>query len=409
MQQRAVKLTAFALWAVLAVVGGIGIVQRILDGHSLTRYGSYIPWGLWVAAYIFFIGLSAGAFLLSSLVYVFGMHKLERIAKLSLFVAAITLVMALALVWFDLGHAERFYETFTRPQFHSIMTWMVWLYTAYFALLLGELFYAMRRDFSRISAKRIAHDDRALRILGTIGIPLAVAFGGGEGALFGAVAAREAWGTPIYPILFLAGALVSGAALMTAVAALFWSERDAAWRDLVRFLGRMTLVLVVVDLLLEWAEYSIPMWYGVGGEHQLLKEVLFGRYWYVFWIAHILFGTLIPVALLAFGRRKPVAIGVAGGLVTVMFFAVRLNLVIPGLVTPELKGLQTAYLDPVGSRLSFNYLPSFFEWQVLGGVTAVGIAAFYLGYRYLPLLPRAAGGPPVSPTPSPVPVQEVHA
>jgi protein NrfD len=405
MQQRAVKLTAVALWAVLAVVGGIGIVQRILDGHSLTGYGSYIPWGLWVAAYIFFIGLSAGAFLLSSLVYVFGMHKLERIARLSLFVAAITLAMALVTIWFDLGHAERFYEMFTRPQFHSMMTWMVWLYTAYFALLLGELFFALRRDVVRTSAELVARDAKALKVLSAIGIPLAIAFGGGEGALFGTLAARQAWGTPIYPILFLTGALVSGGALMTAIVALFWTERDAAWLDLVQLLGRMVLGLVIVDLVLEWAEYSIPMWYGVGSEVELLKHVLFGPYWYVFWIAHIFFGVIIPVLLLTLGRRQPMAIGIAGGLVAVTFFAIRLDLVIPGLITPELQGLQTAYLDPITRRLSYDYLPSLFEWQVLAGVVAGGIAVFYLGYRYLPLVPRGAARLTVRPAPASV--QEV--
>lgn len=127
MQQRAIKVTAASLWAVLAVFGGVGIVERVLHGHALAGYGSYIPWGMWVSAYIFFIGLSAGAFLLSSLVYVFGMHKLERIAKLALFVAIITLGMALVTIWFDLGHFERFFYVFLRPQFHSMMAWMVWL------------------------------------------------------------------------------------------------------------------------------------------------------------------------------------------------------------------------------------------------------------------------------------------
>jgi protein NrfD len=406
MQHRAVKLTAVALWAILAVAGTVGIVQRVLYGHALAGYSSYVPWGMWVAAYIFFIGLSAGAFLLSSLVYVFGMHKLERIAKLSLFVATITLGMALVTIFFDLGHAERFFFVFVRPQFHSMMAWMVWLYSAYFALLLSELFFALRRDLFHLSAQRVAKDDKALKVLGTIGIPLAIAFHGGVGALFGTVLAREDWHSPIYPILFLTGALVSGGALMTAIVAFFWTERDAAWADMVRFLGRLVLALVLLDLLLEWAEYSIPMWYGVGSEYESLKNVLFGPYWYVFWIAHMLFGVAVPVLLLTLGRRRPVAIGIAGALVTVTFFAIRLNLVIPGLVTPEINGLQTAYLDPIGSRLSFAYLPSLFEWQVLGGVVAAGIAAFYLGYRFLPLMPRVAKREPVPSNP-PV-LQEVH-
>jgi len=379
------KALLWALWIVLAAVGGAGIIERVLTGHRLAAYTSYVPWGMWVAAYIYFIGLSAGAFLLSSLVYVFGVQKLERIAKLSLYVAAVTLVMALMTIFFDIGHMERFFYVFLRPQFHSMMAWMVWLYTAYFVLLLGELYYALRRDVRRLDSAAVAADDRKLRILGAIGVPLAVAFHGGVGALFGTIVAREYWHSPMYPILFLTGALLSGGALMTFIVSVFWPAKDQEWRDLVAFLGKIVLGLIILDTLFEWAEFSIPMWYGVGSEYTLLLQVLFGHYWFVYWIFHIGLGVVVPILLLA-RARSVVAVGTASALVAVTFFAIRLDLVIPGLIVPELQGLQSAYLDPIGQRLSYTYLPSFFEWQVVMGVLAVGIALFYLGYRYLPLV-----------------------
>ena len=378
----------WAIWALLALLGGIGLIERLFLGHRLAAYTSYVPWGMWVAAYIFFIGLSAGAFLLSSLVYVFGVHKLERIAKLALFVAATTLVMSLLTIWFDLGHMERNYEVFTRPHFHSMMAWMVWLYSAYFALLLGELYYALRRDMKSLSAEAIREDDRKLKRLATIGIPLAIAFHGGVGALFGTVSARPFWNSPIYPIMFLVGALLSGGALMTFIVASFWPDKDEAWLDLLQFLGKIVLGFLLFDLLLEWAEFSIPLWYGVGPEASLVKYVLFGPFWYVYWVVHILLGVAVPIYLLA-AKRDAKSINLASALVAVTFFAIRLNLVIPGLVTPELKGLENAYVDPIGNHLSYHYVPSFFEWQILMGVVALGIAIFYLGRRHLPLVPNS--------------------
>jgi protein NrfD len=396
LRPRAFSIAASGVWVALAVLGGIGVVERFVNGHALADYGSYVPWGLWVAAYMFFGGLSAGAFLVASLVYVFGVRSLERIARPALFVAAIAIVMALVTISFDLGHLERLYLVYARPQAHSTMAWMVWLYTAYFVVLLGALFFALRRDLVRVSAERAARDDRMVKLLATAGVPLVIAFAGGVGAELGTVIAREAWHTSIYPILSLADAIVSGAALMTAVAVFFSRTRDAAWADMVRLLGRLVLGLVLLDVLLEWAEYSIPMWDGIGSKYQLLRHVLFGPYWYVFWLVHMLLGVAVPIVLLTFGRRRPAAIGTAAALVAVTFFAVRLNLVIPGLVTPQLEGLQTAYLDPIGNRLSFDYLPSLFEWQVLAGVVAAGVAAFFVGYRLLPLMPRGAGPQPAT-------------
>ena len=398
------KGAAALIWAVLFVVGAWGVVLRFDMGHRLAAYTSYVPWGLWVAAYIYFIGLSAGAFLLSTLVYVFGVKRLERVGRFALFLALVTLFMALLTIWFDIGHMWRFVEVYARPQFHSMMAWMVWLYTAYFVLLIFETYFALRRhlpEWSKLPGVRgavargltlgrqkplseaeVARDSRVVRWLGGIGVPLAIAFHGGVGALFGTVLARELWHSSLYPIMFLTGALLSGGALLTGLVAFFWSERDAGWRDTVTLLGRVVLGLLAFDTVLEWAEYSIPMWYGVGSAYQQLMNVLFGPEWWVFWLVHIAVGVAVPAVLLLAAPRNPVAVGLAGWAVAVSFLAVRLNMVIPALVQPELQGLQWSYHD---SRLVFNYMPSLFEWQVLLFVVTLGVGLLFLGSLVLPL------------------------
>jgi len=53
-----------ALWAVALVAGLVGVGIRLATGEEQAAFGSYIPWGLWVALYAYLGGLSAGAFLL---------------------------------------------------------------------------------------------------------------------------------------------------------------------------------------------------------------------------------------------------------------------------------------------------------------------------------------------------------
>ncbi|SDF26174.1 prokaryotic molybdopterin-containing oxidoreductase family, membrane subunit [Thermus arciformis] len=401
------RVWGWILYGVLAAIGLGGFFLRFATGHQLAGYGSYVPWGLWVAAYIYFIGLSAGAFLLSALVYVFGVRKLEPIAPLALVVALASLLMALVTIWFDLGHMERFYYVYLRPNFRSMMAWMVWLYTAYGLLLLAELYYALRRHLPRyvdrggitgflarllvkgrktpFTQEEIHRDEGIIKVLGTIGVPLAIAFHGGVGALFGTVVAQDLWHSPIYPILFLTGALLSGGALITAVYVFFWPRKDEEWRELSLFLGRIVLGLILFDLLLEWAEYSIPMWYGVGPEFKALWSTLFGRFWYVYWVFHILIGVVVPIGLLlAWGLRGRVkAIGLASFLVAITFLAIRLNLVIPSLVHPKLEGLMNAYRD---HRLVFAYLPTWFEWSVVVFSVALGFTVTYVLVRILPVI-----------------------
>ncbi|MCL4371157.1 MAG: polysulfide reductase NrfD, partial [Chloroflexi bacterium] len=86
------------LWALAIVaflVGSVGLYDRIANGMTGQNVGSYITWGLQVATYIYLIGLSAGAFLLSTLVYVFNVKQLEKTGKLALFTALALLVAAM--------------------------------------------------------------------------------------------------------------------------------------------------------------------------------------------------------------------------------------------------------------------------------------------------------------------------
>ncbi len=399
----------YIVWAGLFVWGGIALYEDFTVGNQLTALTSYVPWGLWVAAYIYFIGLSAGAFLLSSLVYAFGVKQLRPVGRFSLYTAIVTLLMALLTIWSDIGHQLRAIEIFTRPQLNSMMAWMVWMYTAYFVLLLAELFFAFRvelppwegmasgfkRSFTKLvksgrneqSPSSVKRDGRILKGLAVVGIPLAVAFHGGVGALFATVAAQEIWHSPLYPILFLVGALFSGGALLTGLVAFFWPRRDEEWRQLVAYLGTAVLALGLVDALIEWSEYSVPLWYGVGDvrEIQSLNAMLFGGYWYVFWIFQVLLGLAIPLTLLFIWRRSPKVVGFASMLAAVSFLAVRLDIVIPAYVEPQLQGLSSAFL---GGTLSYTYLPNLFEWQLLAFVAMFGIGLLYLGYRFLPLVDR---------------------
>jgi protein NrfD len=389
------------------IIGAYGLYDRVVNGHVNVSYGSYIPWGLWVGAYIYLIGVSAGAFLISALVYVFGIKKLEKIGKLALFTAVITLGLAMFSIFLDLGHPERAWRMILRTNFRSMMGWMIWLYSAYFILLIVELWFALRADLARWSSRRdvsgaiarllsfgqrdasaesIARDKRILRVLGSIGVPLAIAFHGGVGALFGVVGARPYWNTGLTPIMFLIGALLSGGALLTFVTWVFGPNRGSAeHQETVLFLGKITLGLLLLDVLLEWAEYSIGLYSAIPSDAASMELVLFGPFWWAFWIFHIGLGVLLPITLLVLFRNSSWAAALAGLLIAFTFIAVRLNIVIPGLAVPELEGLRNAFTGP---GLSFDYFPTLTEWLLQIWIISAGLLAFLIGYRLLPIVPE---------------------
>jgi len=398
-------LLATILGAVLLLVGLPGLVDRLTHGHLNVGYGSPVPWALWVVLYVYFIGLSAGAFLISSLVYVFGMKRLERVGRLALFTALVCLVTALVFIGLDLGRLERAWEVLLRPSFASPLTWIVWLYVVYFILLLAEIWLVMRESFVQgaekkglkgtlyrllalgvrdTSPKSLERDRRVVRVLGTIGVPLAIAFHGSVGGVFAVTVARAYWYTGLFPIMFLVSALASGGALLTAVAAFVVPNGYRVHKDLVIGLGQLLALLIFVDALMEIAEILVSL-YGTAPAHFIpIQEQLFGPNWYIFWILGVGFALGLPlIVLVTIGRKSALATGLAALVSAIGFVGIRWNVVLPGFAVEELPGIGQSFFEP--HWVYGLYVPSLMEWQV--SIFAIGLALvmFALGYSILPL------------------------
>ena len=401
MTQANLKRWFWILGFALLAIGSIGWGDRLIFGHRHANYGSVVTWGLWVAAYIYFIGLSAGSFLISSLVYVFDFHQFERIGRLALFTAVVTLLMALLSIVADLGHMTRAWHVLLYANFKSPMAWMIYLYSAYFAVLLAELWLLLRVDFvkgqnapgakgqvyrflafgsTEASEASRLRDRRRVKTLATLGVPLAICFHGGVGALFGVVAARPHWHSGLFPILFILSALVSGGALLTVIAATFkdgW-ERN---QEIVFTLGKLVLALFLLDLLFQVSELLVGFYGAIPSHVAGMKLMLKGPFWWVFWIGQVLVGTLLPGWLLIKRRHDAHLVTLAALCMVVGFFAMRLNIVIPGMAVEEIEGLGRAFASP---RMTVLYMPSLMEWLVSAGVLGLGLVLFGLGERYLP-------------------------
>lgn len=376
---------------------------RFFTHPDASNLGSVVPWGIHVAQYIYFVGLSAGSFLLSSLVYVFGMKRFEPIGRLAVFTAIVTLFLALITIGLDIGHLERFWHVFAFVNPTSPMAWMIWLYSIYLTLLVVEFWFLMRRDLivagqgqgwrsvvarvvsfgqRDIGVDAIRRDGRVVRIAATIGVPLAIMFHGGVGALFGVLASRPYWHSGMFPVIFLVSALASGGALLVVASAIF-QEGWKAHRGMILDLGRIVLVFLVIDLLLQVSEIVVGIYGHEPGWTQSFDLVVRGPYWWVFWILQVGIGFAIPLILLASPtRRDPRAVIFACAAIVVGFIGVRLNIVVPGLSPEEIRGLTESVTD---ARISSTYFPSFWEWMLSFGIGAVGLVIFGLGEIFLPL------------------------
>jgi len=348
------------------VIGLYGLFDRLASGHVHTDYGSYVPWGLWVAAYAMLVGASAGAFVIAAVIHIFQRKEWYAIARTALIVSLASFIGGMINVWLDLGHPERLLNFYFSPNFTSIMGLMSWFYLLYGILLVVMIWQSWTDQESKL-----------LRNLSFLAIPFAIAFAGADGALFGVVGARPLWESGLTPVLFLMEGAMTGTAAV-ALGAFILSQLDEA-KGLV--LGRILLGLILTVLLLEWADYSTVLYSGVPAKSEAVRTVLFGSYWWVFWLIHLLVGMVIPMLLMAFRPHSHLfmALGAALNLGTAV--ATKLNLIIPALTQSELEGLENAFTGP---GLTFSYFPTIPEWALFIWIGSLAVLLFLGGSILVP-------------------------
>ena len=360
----------WGLWVVFLIAGAVGVYQRFTQGHLPAGYGSYVPWGLWVALYFHGVGIAGGAFLLGAGGYVLGLpgFRSRRLLRMTIVLAAAAIVPAFMGVWFDLGHMERSHRIFTSPSFTSMMAFNAWMYGAFMLIAIGCFFLSLR-----------ATPGDWLKALLCLGILLCMLFPSQSGAFFGVVDAKPYWHSALLPVMFLTSALTAGGGVLLTVRSLLGSQDDPdteeEHRSALRRLRYVVLVGLIAYLVFEFAELSIAFW-NPTTHAPAVELMLFGPYWWVFWIVHLLFGGLVPLVLLS--GRSPSGWLLAGFLVAVTFVSTRLNVLVPGQAVGEIRGLQEAFHH---DRLRYIYHATPMEYLVGLFMLATGMAVFWIGQR----------------------------
>lgn len=376
----------YAFLILLMVAGTVAVFIRAKEGIIVTNITSNTPWGTWVAFYIYFVGMSAGAFLLSTLIYVFGMEQYEKIGKDALLVAILSMVLAMVFILLDLGHMERFWHALWYMNWTSVLAYEVRFYVLYVALLLSELYFARRIDLIKTSvvnnrkgkiAKFLSfgskdtseaskrHDHKMLKVLGTMGIPIAIlGVHGGTGALFAVVKARPFLNSALFPVIFVVSALVSGTALLIA----FYVIRNKVSGNsidqaMVKGLAGLLSFFLLIDVGLEFYEFFIGAY---GLEHEelaTLKTMIMSDFSWSFWAVQMVIGVVVPLYLIFSKRTKESvkALTAAAIMVAIGILGVRFNIVLPALIVPVMTGLPEGY-----------YYPTLIEIISSGGVIALG-------------------------------------
>lgn len=372
---RRTRLWWYPLLLVVAGAGSVAMAMRLLTGLSHTELTSQVPWGAWVAFYIYFVGLSAGPAILSSLVFGFRLRQAEGIGRSALLLAALSLGVGLAFIGVDMGRLDRAINVMLFFHWSSPLSWAVRSYMVYLVIVVVQLVYAIRLQ------RGLGNDNnnrRVLKILSAIALPLAIiGVLGAEGALFAVVSARGTWSGGLFPVILLASAILAGTAMLILVHYLV--ERGSGRRPnarLMRFMGGILLAGLLVDAGLTFYEYGIPLLARNHHETQILDVMMFGPYAWTFWVLQIGLGLVIPIIIMLIPRLRtsPCWLAAAAGMVVVGIMGVRFNIVLPPQITPVLNGYPNAH-----------YFPTLMEWGVAAFLIAGGVLVYSLVSAWQPI------------------------
>lgn len=365
------------LMGVAAFIFGIsGLYTRLFIGERGVGYGSYVVWGLWVAMYLFLAGIATGSYMLATLEYIFNIPIFKGTGKAALWAGLVTMPAALATIGMDLGRMERIIKVYLQPNFFSLLAQMVWGYTLFLLVVIATLWLAFKQ-------KEGQPTNAFFKAVLWIGFFMSIFLSGGVGALLGVNASRPYWTVGLLSVQFPIFAFASGVSLMLIVIGWFMHFKDEEQRyHLFRWLGWVAIALSLSKIYILWAYLSQAWYTQIPDVMTPLNEILFGRYWFSFWVIQIAIGTIIPLVLHMIPKlaHNGTWAGLIGLMVLVGFAAARTNIVFPAMTVEMMDGLPNAFFGP---HLDINYTPSALEWSVTSGVIGAAILAFVAGAEIL--------------------------
>jgi dimethyl sulfoxide reductase membrane subunit len=364
------KTIWYTLLIIIFIIGLIGVYNQIVHGHVVTGISKQIPWGVYVAAFTFFIGISTGSTLIGFIVHVFNANDLKPLEYRAVTLSLITLIGAVMFVMLDVGNPIRMMKVpFLMRNFTSVFFYSSLSYYA-FGFLMVFLFLALTKLRQDPENEKL---QKRIRIMSIIAFPMAMGIVlVPDGALFSFVKAREFWNRPLLLPHFANAALVSALAVIVIIGFISKNIRKVdIMNQSARNLLRILLIFLVSGVLFLDLFDILVLNYSEKPEGVEAWKLLTTSHLY-FFILNI-FGLFIALLLLLskLGRQFSVMV-IASILIVFAISAYRYNLIIVGQEIPLLDGIEV-----------LKYKITLTEVAISAGITALIILTYQVAMDYL--------------------------
>ena len=379
---------------VSAIVAAIGIalwMVQLSGGMVQTAMRNLDSWGLYITMFMFFVGLSAGGLIISSVPKAFGIKGFGGISKVAVMTSIAATVAAIGFVVVDLGQPLRVWELFAYSNLGSPLMWDIIVLMVYLILSCVYL-------WAQVSAEKGKVSHTALRVISVVALVCAILVHSVTAWIFGLQQSHEMWHTALLAPWFVSSALVCGTGLVMCAAVALRAAGYLKWdqSDLVK-LAKLLAVFLLVDLYFFGCDL-LTEGFPMGSGAEVVDMLVSGPLAPFFWGEVVLSVVAIVICVVPGLRTNPLLV-VAGLAAIAAIFCKRAQLLVGGFQIPNID--MPAVLTPftvtnwegnmAQAYQGMVYWPTPLELGIALGVVALAFLIFFLGVKFLPLKPAEQG------------------
>lgn len=350
------NLPLLIVTGLLFVLGVVAWVVQLNQGIGVTALSNINVWGLYIAGFIFFMGLSAGSLVLSALTILLDLPKFRQLGRIMAFVAFASLIVGGLFILVDIGKPERLWRLVSFANLGSPMLWDVLLTVVYLVV-------------STVYLRQLWTSNSGATLKVTAWVALLAGLADGLTAfVFATQVAHEFWFSAVQPLTFFVGALSSACAMALLLVAVLkpsgYVKMEHA--DLAP-LSIVTVATLVLGLLLVISEVVTLAFSRSDAAVNLLGALLTSP---LFWVEVIC--ALAAIVILSIpSLRNQRGMSLVAAILTLVYLAAkRLSFVEMGFAVPNIPypGVNIAPAGP--------YIPNLLEWGLVIGL--LGLFALLL-------------------------------
>lgn len=399
-----------AIFLAIILWGLIGFVYMAIEGHHVTGMRDNVFWGLYIANFAFFIGISYGSALILGVLRLFRVGWRMPLTRIIETVMLITAIIGPPFIILCMGRLDRLHHLLFYGRIQSPIMWDVIAISTYVLGALLFLYLALVKDFSILRdnkeweltkwrrklytffSARFTNTPRQKKLLNLsidtmamLIIPVAVIVSSVLAWIFG-LTLRPGWHSSIFGPYFVVASVFTAIAVLICMMWFFRSNQKLGNYITELHFKKLAIWMFVVGAVygyLTFSEYLTEWFTAKKLEGELIHKMFdfgSGGYGWLFLFSTFV-GIILPLVITGIPKfRKPKTVTFAAIIVVLAMWVKRYLVIVPTLETPNIpiQDYRPEYL---------HYTPTWVEWSATLAAVSFFFLALILLTKFYPIIP----------------------